>query len=279
MNPPLASRADLPLAAALLAEASVLDARTSDAFARGHLAGAGRIALEEFRERRSELPPRTSTVLVVHDEPDLARRTAEALAALGYPHVHWLAAPLAELAGGAASREGAAALWRPSPFLARVRDRLPGGRSLDLAAGSGRESVHLALHGWSAEAWDHDASALERASALAARCGVPLRTRVVELERGPLPDPEAGWDVILVFRFLQRTLFPWIERALAPGGMLVYETFRVGQEIHGRPKQQRFLLQPDELTRSFPGLVIEHHEESAPERGPVMAHLLARRPA
>lgn len=264
-------------AEALRARALVLDARGPAAFARGHLPGAGRLAPEEFRERRAELPPRTAAVLVVHDDPAAAREAATALAALGYRDVRWLDAPLAALADGHADAGPPARLWRPSPFLERVRDRLPAGRALDLACGSGRDAVHLALHGWTSEGWDHDPDALERARSLAAREGVTIATRVVELERAAPPADGGPWDVIVVVRFLHRPLLPWIERALAPGGALVYETFRAGQERHGRPKNPRFLLAPGELRAAFPALEVEHYEEDEPAGGPVLARVLARR--
>ncbi len=261
------------------ADAIVLDARDADAFARGHVAGAGRIALTEFRERRAELPPRTARVLVVHDEPAAAREAAEAIAALGYRDVAWLDAPLASWPGGHASREPGVRLWSPSPFVERVTSRLRPGRALDLACGTARESVHLALHGWQVDAWDHDPEALARAGALAARHGVRIATRMVHLERIDALPADAAWDTIVVCRYLHRALFPWVERALVPGGTLVYETFRRGQEAHGRPKQPRYLLEPGELERAFPSLTVEVHEESEAPGGPVMAHLLARRPA
>lgn len=264
--------------AAALAGACVLDARPPEAFAAGHLPGAGRLSPEEFVARRTELPPRDAPVLVVHDQPAAARAAAEALAALGYGRVAWLDAPLAALAGGLADRGGPARLWRPAPFLARVLPRLPRGRALDLAAGAGREAVFLALAGWGVEAWDHDPEALARAAGLAARHGAALATRVVDLER-PLPPPAAPWDLIVVFRFLHRPLFGWIERALAPGGALVYETYRDGQERFGRPRQRRFLLRPGELASAFPSLSVELHEESDPPAGPVVSRLLARRPS
>ena len=81
----------------------------------------------------------------------------------------------------------------------------------------------------------------------------------------------------MVCRFLHRPLFPWIASALAPGGTLVYETFRRGQEAHGRPLQARFLLEHGELTEAFPLLHVECYEETEQPGGPVMAHLLARR--
>lgn len=262
----------------LLPSHVVLDARAPDAFARGHLAGAGRMGLHEFAALRAELPPRTARVLTVHDEPEEAQRAASALAALGYPLVRWLAAPLAALADGHADLAPSAVLWRPSPWLEQVLGALPPGRSLDLASGSGRESVFLARLGWEAHAWDHAPDALERAERLAARHGVGLHTRVVELERGVLPEPAGGFDVVMVFRYLHRPLWPWLASMVAPGGVVVYETFLEAQARHGRPSKPRYLLRPGELREAFPGFTIERSEEGDPERPPVMARLLARRP-
>jgi SAM-dependent methyltransferase len=266
------------MAAAWCADAIVLDAREAGVFASGHLPGAGRMTCAEFGSRRAELPPRHVRVLVVHDEPARACEAALALAALEYREVGWLDAPLAALDDGHASRADAARLWRPSPFLERVLGRLAPGRALDLASGTGRESVFLALAGWRVDTWDHDPEALARAEALATRHATSIATRVVELEGSPLPEPGAGWNTIVVCRFLHRPLFGWIEAALAPGGTLVYETFRRGQEAYGRPKQDRYLLEPGELTRAFPSLVVESYEEHDPPGGPVVARLLARRP-
>lgn len=272
---------DPETAAAILPQVTLLDARDEAAFARGHLPGSGRMAIEEFADRRAELPPRTAHVLVVHDDPERSRESAEAIGALGYPHTRWLDAPLAALAAAAGLElvaRAAVRLWRPSPFLERVLPRLPQGRSLDLAAGTSRESVFLAMHGRDAEAWDHDDDALESARRLARRNGVGIRTRVIELESGAMPDPGGGWDIVMAFRFLHRPLFPWIESAVAPGGVLVYETFLTGQERFGSPKQKRFLLESGELRRAFPALEVEDYEEGAPDLFPVMARLFARRP-
>ena len=276
--PATATALDPAAAAAWRAGAIVIDARERAAFAAGHLPGAGRMTSAEFALRRAELPPRHARVLVVHDEPALAREAAEALAALEYRGVGWLDAPLAQTADGRASREPEARLWRPSPFLERMLARLSPGRALDLASGAGRESVFLALAGWQVDTWDHDPEALARADALAAHHGTSIATRVVELDDEPLPVPGAGWNTIVVCRFLHRPLFAWIEAALAPGGTLVYETFRRGQEAHGRPKQDRYLLEPGELTRAFPSRRVETYEEHDPPGGPVVARLLARRP-
>jgi rhodanese-related sulfurtransferase len=255
-----------------------LDVRDPEAFRTAHLTGSGHIPLAELRARRGELPARERRVLVVAEDGERALAAAAELVDLGYARVAWLDArfdviPPAGLETGPPTR-----LWRPSPFLSTVLDRLPRGRALDLAAGAGRESVTLALAGWTVEAWDHDATALERAAALATRHGAHLVTRLVDLEWPGVRIPGGAFEVVTVFRFLHRPLFPAIAASLAPGGMLVYETFRRGQERFGRPRHPRFLLDDGELAEAFPSLEVLRYEESESPDGPVLASLLARRP-
>ena len=276
----MAIRALVPAAAsAALRDTPALDVRDEDAFRAGHLAGSGHLPLAELEARRSELPPRTQSLLVVADDASAARAAAEQLETMGYADVAYLDAVLDRLDLPRADQGPGARLWRPSPFLEQVIDAIPRGRALDLAAGAGREAVFLALNGFAVEAWDHDRDVLERARALAARHGVAIATAVRNLERRAPDLPVGGHDLVTVFRFLHRPLLPHVARAVAPGGFLVYETFRRGQERYGRPRPPRFLLDPGELRTAFPGLVVERYEEVDPEGGPVMARLLARRPA
>lgn len=270
----------------------VLDAREAEAFAHGHLAGSGHIPRGDFAARRSELPPRDAAILVVAEDASAAAAAAAALEALEYAAVSFLDAPLAALPGGLADRAPAAILWRPAPFLeevlplvSRPRGTAPGSGArpapllaLDLACGAGRDAVFLARHGFEVEGWDRAPEALERAHDLARRHGVTLRTERRDLERTGLEPPARLRDLIVCFRFLHRPLFPWMERALAPGGWLVYETYRVGQERFGRPIRPHFLLGRGELALAFPALEIIHYEEREPAAGPVTARLLARRP-
>lgn len=267
-----------PRALALVPQVAVLDVRGEAAFAAGHLAGAGHLPRGEFRARRTELPPRDQPLLVVAGSGEDAREAALDLESLGYARVDWLDAPLAELPGGLADRAPAARLWRPAPFLVEVLPRLTPGPALDLAAGAGREAVFLAMHGFEVEAVDDDPAILARAEALARRSGVRIATRVCDLERGGSDLPEGRYRLVTVFRFLHRPLFPAIERSLAPGGWLVYETFRRGQARFGRPTHPRFLLDDGELSSAFPGLTVERYEEPSPPAGPITARLLARRP-
>ena len=264
-------------------EMVVLDVRSEQDFARGHLAGSGHLPRPQLRERRSELPPRDTHLLIAAEDATAAREAAAEIADLGYARVDWLEAPLTDVPIELVSGGIPVRLWRPSPFLEQVRPRLPapgpGVGALDLACGAGREAVYMALEGYEVEAWDHDREVLERAAALAAHHGITITTRTYNLERSSPRLPDGNRAVVMVFRFLHRPLFPHIERALAPGGCLVYETFLRGQERFGRPRHPRFLLDPDELKRAFPSLEVETYEESRPENGPLLARLLARRPA
>jgi SAM-dependent methyltransferase len=272
---------------------AVLDARGSEAFARGHLAGSGHIPREDLLARRSELPPREAAILVVAETAAAAAASAAALEALGYSAVCFLDAPLVALPGGLDDRAPATPLWRPAPFLEEVLPRISQPRgvarepgpaaesprlALDLACGAGRDAVFLAQHGFEVEGWDHAPEALGRVHDLARRHGVTVRTVLHDLERPGLPLPARPFDLIVCFRFLHRPLFPWIEQALAPGGWLVYETYRAGQERFHRPRRAQFLLAPGELARAFPTLETIRCEERDPGSGPVTARLLARKP-
>lgn len=125
----------------------------------------------------------------------------------------------------------------------------PGGRALDLAAGSGRHTALLLARGLAVTAVDRDAAALKAAFGQDAAC------RVVELDLedgGPWRLGQ-GYDGIVVTNYLHRPLLPLLAAALAPGGVLIYETFMRGQERLGKPSNPDFLLAPDELRLAYAG--------------------------
>jgi len=90
--------------------------------------------------------------------------------------------------------------------------------------------------------------------------------------------PEAAYALVTCFRYLHRPLFPVMAAALAPGGHLVVETYRDGQQQFGKPKRPRFLLRPGELREAFAALELIRYDEPSPPGGPWTARLLARRP-
>lgn len=156
----------------------------------------------------------------------------------------------------------------PSPFVAAQRDRLRAtaalGPCLDLACGRGRHTRFAAQCGLVVVALDRDAAALREIEAFATRESLAISPLRADAE-SPLGLPLAPgrFGAVLVSRFLFRPLAPQIEALLAPGGVLVYETFTIRQRELGRgPKNPAFLLNEGELPRLFPALRAEQHVES-----------------
>jgi tellurite methyltransferase len=157
-----------------------------------------------------------------------------------------------------------------------------GGRALDVACGDGRNALYLAQLGYMVEAIDVSDVAIGalRAEVQARGLAMTIVPRVVDLEREPLP---AGpYDVIVTLNFLQRDLFGPLQDALAPGGLLLYET--LGQahvDELGKDFNPDYLVAPGELLRAFDRLeVVAHHEGVAERSGSPrgVASLVARRP-
>ena len=137
----------------------------------------------------------------------------------------------------------------PSAWVARWADRVPaGGQVLDLACGNGRHARFFAARGCRVEAVDRDPAVL---SALA---GVPgVTTRCADLEGVGWPCGDRRFDAIVVTNYLHRPLFSHLLAGLAPGGVLIYETFAAGNERYGRPSNPAFLLAPGELLETVRG--------------------------
>lgn len=164
----------------------------------------------------------------------------------------------------------------PSDFLRLVGDRVPHGRVLDVACGSGRNAAFFAARGDRVVGIDRSRESLEQA-----RQALPSALFVeADLEKDELL-PEARFDVVLNIRYLQRSLAPALMRALRPGGVLVFETFLVEQLERGHPRNPEFVLRHNELLEMFRPLRVLHYEEGLCRDGDgetYLARLLAERP-
>ncbi|MFZ4651842.1 MAG: class I SAM-dependent methyltransferase [Rubrivivax sp.] len=148
-----------------------------------------------------------------------------------------------------------APLPAPSAWVLRWAALIPrGGTVLDLACGSGRHVRALAGQGLRVTGVDRDAAAVQPLSSLA-------EILVADLEDGPWPLQGRRFDAVVVTNYLWRALLPHIVQAVAPGGVLVYETFARGHETIGRPSRPEFLLEPGELLRSCAGLRVVAYED------------------
>lgn len=167
----------------------------------------------------------------------------------------------------------------PSALLDRWLDRLIPGRALDVACGTGRNTLLLAEHGWRTLGIDISPVALHIARDEAQRRDLHVDLLAANLEDWPLP-PDT-FDLVCVFRFLDRSLCPRLALSVKPGGVLIYETFTVAQRNYeGGPRADAMLLQPGELPALFSGLTALEHREGVIDEGGrprALAGLVARR--
>lgn len=159
----------------------------------------------------------------------------------------------------------------PSSWVVRWAGTIPaGGRVLDLAAGGGRHSAYLSSLGYQVEAVDRDVFALRSIA------GITICE--ADLEAGSWPYAGQRFSGIVVTNYLHRPLFSLLIEALAPGGVLIYETFMAGNERYGRPSNPDFLLKPNELLEATAGLdVLAFEQGYVADPTPVMMQRICAR--
>ena len=136
-----------------------------------------------------------------------------------------------------------AVLATPSAWVLRWAPLVrAGGPVLDVACGAGRHALFFAARGHPVDAVDRDAAAI---AALAGEAGISARC--ADIEAGPWPYAGRRYAAVVVTNYLYRPLFPALMAALAPGGVLIYETFARGNEACGRPANPDYLLRRGEL--------------------------------
>jgi len=169
-------------------------------------------------------------------------------------------------------REGSHRSLDPDSFLVEsykefIQPLFPkGGTALDLAGGVGRHSIWLTKHGWQVTLTDISevgiAQARENASEIA---------KNIKFEMQDVSNFQAGkqqYDLIVVFFYLQREIFPELVKALRPGGLLIYKTYTHLHPNFGRgPTHPMHLLEANELLRAFAGLTVLHYHETVRDRG------------
>ncbi|MBI1774735.1 MAG: class I SAM-dependent methyltransferase [Proteobacteria bacterium] len=153
-----------------------------------------------------------------------------------------------------------------------------GGTVLDLAAGSGRHTRFFRRLGYRVLAVDRDIAGLADLAEDAA-----VEVVAADLESGaPWPLGQGRFAGVVVANYLWRPLLPAILGAVAPGGALLYETFAVGNERFGRPRNPDFLLRPGELLEAVHGalaVIAYEHLEVATPRPALVQRIAAIKPA
>jgi SAM-dependent methyltransferase len=164
----------------------------------------------------------------------------------------------------------------PDEFLTIHRELLrPPGRALDLACGRGAESLWLAAHGYTVDAFDISFTALGALRATAVSKGLPIHAAAVDLDDYPLATDV--YDLVIVFNFWIESLPARIDRALKRGGLVIYSTFNQTHTSVQPTFNPAYLLPNDGLMRGFTGYDILVYEPSTGERGGV-SRIICRKP-
>jgi SAM-dependent methyltransferase len=172
----------------------------------------------------------------------------------------------------------------PSEFfsdqLAQIRAASQRGVVADLACGRGRHALAAAAAGIPVIGIDRNRSCLMELRKAAAQRAIAVETLRADLENpAEIPLRSHSCGAVLIFRYLHRPLIPAIERVLAPGGLLVYETFTIHQRtLRAGPRNPDYLLEPGELPELFSKLkILEHWEGLVGETNPAqVARIVAQ---
>lgn len=169
----------------------------------------------------------------------------------------------------------------PDPFLVNAYDEFLSGSSpglaLDVAGGVGRHSIWLAQRGWQVKLLDISEVGIKQAQENANRTGTASAISFQICDLNVMQDlGREQYDLVIVFFFLQRELFPALISTLKSGGFLIYKTYTTEQKnFAGGPSHPMFLLGPNELLHAFSSLRVLHHHETSQQKG--VAELVARK--
>lgn len=163
----------------------------------------------------------------------------------------------------------------PSPWIRRWSHLVPPGAPvLDVACGAGRHMRWFAGRG-------HPVTGIDRAREAVDAAGAFGEALQADLEDGsPWPLPGRTFGGVVVTNYLWRPALPALQGSVAPGGVLLYETFAIGNETVGRPARPEFLLATGELLRLVEGLRVVAYEDGFLEDPPrFVQRVAAVRPA
>lgn len=145
-------------------------------------------------------------------------------------------------------------------------------RVLDIACGSGRHVRALHALGHSVTGVDRNAEALAPLQALG-------DMHCADIEDGPWPLAGRQFDAVVVTHYLWRPLLPTVLASVAPGGLLLYETFAHGNAQFGGPARPDFLLNEGELLTTCAGWhVVAYEHGLRPEPQRVIQRIAAIKP-
>jgi tellurite methyltransferase len=204
-------------------------------------------------------------------------------------------------------RSGEHTTREPSPLLITAIENKDPGRAFDVACGVGRHAIFLAERGWHVTAVDSSRVGIEmlqqrarersariepgsparqprwggRAGGTQAACLLSIDAHVTDLEKGEYQIEPVTYDLVCVFYYLQRDLFPALRAGLKPGGTMVAAIHLNDGKAGAKPHNPAFLLNPGELKQLFADWEITYYREGESDEGGHhhdTAYLIARKP-
>ena len=161
----------------------------------------------------------------------------------------------------------------PSEWIQRFTHLLPTpAKVLDVACGDGRHATYLTSLG-------HQVTGIDRNAEALAQLPQAVHAVSADIENKPWPLPGQQFDAVIVTNYLWRDLWPHILGSVRTGGVLIYETFALGNEAYGKPSRPDFLLAPGELLQVCHGwhiVAYEHGLRTQPDR--VVQRIVAIKP-
>jgi tellurite methyltransferase len=177
--------------------------------------------------------------------------------------------------------EGSHGSLQPDPFLVTAYEEFLSaaspGLALDVAGGVGRHAIWLAQRGWRVKLMDISEVGVKQAEENAKQTGTASSIAIEVRDLNSEQDMgREQYDLVVVFFFLQRELFPALAAAIKPGGFLIYKTYTTEQKnFGGGPSHPMFLLEPNELLHAFSSLRVLRYHETIQDKG--VAELVARK--
>lgn len=259
-----------------------LDFRESTAFQAGHFSNAAQFHWPELQSQLNQLPAPPSSLGLIAQTEEQANQVQCFLQQKSYCVAEKLTIQtfqqLSEQQPGLVITGPSARLWSPTSVLEQwiVHNNIPPGLALDLGCGGGRDAVFLAESGWAVTAIDNQARVLDRAENLAKSRNVKVNWQLADV-RTIQSQREQLYDLVLMIRFLNRDLYPYIRDITRPGGYVLIHTFSEGAQRFGSPKQASRIVQLHELAKEFSEFEIIIDKIEPLEDGRPMATLLARK--
>lgn len=155
----------------------------------------------------------------------------------------------------------------PSPLLRQWIDRLPDGRALDVATGTGRNAVFLAEAGYEVDALDRSREGLRITCERAADRGVADRLDAVQADVTNYAFPERTYDLVTISFYRAVDRFPDVKEALRPGGVLfVQHHLRTTDDVDLGPSGDRYRFAANELLHACLDMTVLYYEEGLETR-------------